>query len=157
MLGWVACLILLCRKLYTSILPAPHRGRGLVMSTKIVIPSFLSFIYSSVTFSYIGRQTKKYHFRVWELLPLFQVAEFLSGGIWKHVENCWQEPDKQQGAMLFPSAVVLAPPTDQILILPRVANCKNGALVVILHIMTVECIVCGSRCPCLLMYVSLLL
>lgn len=52
------------------------------MSTKIVIPSVLIFICSSVTFFFqIYKQTKKHGFEIGELLRLSQDAEPLNCGI----------------------------------------------------------------------------
>lgn len=134
------------------------KGGSLIMSAKIVIPCVLSFVCSSVTFSQIYKKTKKHGFKIWELLPLSQDVESLNWGIWKHVENCWQEQDKQKGGMASPSAVDSAPPTDQLLILLRVASCRNSWLLVgTLHVVTMEGTVYGIHCPCLKVYISFLL
>ena len=82
---------------------------------------------SSVTFSHICKQKRNTTLN-YENHCLFSKMQSLNRGIWKHIENCWQEQERQKARTLFPFAVVSAPPTDQMVILPCVANFSTGAL-----------------------------
>ena len=59
---------------------------------------------------------------------LFSKMQSLNREIWKHIENCWQEQERQKAGALFPFPVVSAPPTGQMVNLPCIANFSTGAL-----------------------------